>query len=408
MGLKQRFRAWFSIGKEQPVGAEIILPTNLPTNLFNPNQPSTVSVATTCVKILAETIGRMPLNVWKVDKSSGKILDKKNYLWDILHNQPNGFTTANSFFQTLEYHRNFRGNAFARIHRVEGSGIVEWLEILSPSRVTGYTIKNNDLYYTIKNDRGDEEAEVNHMNILHFKMMSPDGIWGINPIAALALNMGVVSKGMQSMDSFYENNALSPKAIKHTVGSSNAALSKEAMAAFNEKYGGAYNAGKWINLPPNTEIQDLQINFADAQIIESMKFNSQQIAAMYGVPVYMATGDYTQSKYNNIEQSQLSYKINTVAPIARMYKSELEAKLLTTKDKKKGGEVEFNINSLVEPDTKTKSEYFGKMITTGVMTPQMVATLEGYPITPDQDVHLVMTNLMSLEQYNKRLPEETK
>ena len=277
---------------------------------------------------------------------------------------------------------------------------------MSPSRVTGYTIKGNDLYYTVKGLNGDKDEEVNHMEMLHFKMMSPDGIWGINPIAALALNMGITSKGLQSMDKFYENNALSPKAIKHIVGSSNSKIASEAMKSFQKTYTGALNAGKWIDLPPNTEIQDLQINFADAQIIESMKFNSQQIAALYGVPVYMATGDFTQSKYNNIEQSQLSYKINTVAPITRMYKAELEMKLLTSKDKKMGKEIEFNINSLVEPDTKTKSEYYAKLAAYGAITPKQIATLEGFPVTDDMDVHLVMTNLMSLEKYNKTTPKE--
>ena len=398
MNIKQRFVSWL-IGKEanhfNGTGANFVLPTNL-------SNPDGVSVATTCVKILSETLGRMPLNVYREDKKGGRILDKKSPLWMPLHRAPNSYTNSNSFFQTVEYHRNSGGNGFAEIHRDENTGAPMWYEILSPSKVTGYKIRDNEVIYMVKaKEEGDDPREIGHMNMLHFKMTSPDGIWGINPIQALALNMSMTSKGMQSMDKFYENNALSPKAIKHIVGSANSKVGAEAMKTFKENYTGALNAGKWIDLPPNTEIQDLAISFADAQLIESLKFNSQQIAAFYGVPVYMATGDFTQSKYNNIEQSQLSFKINTVAPITRMYKAELEMKLLTEKDKRMGKEIEFNINSLVEPDTKTKSEYYAKLAAYGAITPKQIATLEGLPVTDDMDVHLVMTNLMSLEKYNK-------
>ena len=77
MDLKQRFVSWL-IGKEanhfNGTGGDFVLPTNA----FNPNNPDAVSVATTCVKILAETLGRMPLNVYREDKTQGKVLDKKS------------------------------------------------------------------------------------------------------------------------------------------------------------------------------------------------------------------------------------------------------------------------------------------------------------------------------------------
>lgn len=403
MGLKKRFSDWL-LGTPEMVwsGSQGSFTFQ---NKFN--EGDSVAVATTCVKILAETLGTMPLNVYRDDKKDGKVKDKRSNLWELLHYQPNPYTNSNSFFQTLEYHRNFKGNAFAQIHRTEGSGKPLSFEIISPSRVKDYEIKKNELYYVVKsNIKGEDNYLVNSSDMLHFKMMSPDGIMGINPISALSLNLGTTYKGMRTMDSFYANNALSPKALKTVVGSMNATRSKEAMAAFNKEYAGAANAGKWINLPPNTEIQDLQINFADAQIIDSMRFNGQQISALYGVPVYMAMGDYTQSKYNNIEQAQLSYKINTVMPISKMYKAELESKLLTTKQRRLGAEIEFNLNSLVEPDTKTKSEYYRSLANIGVITPKQIATFEGLPTDDVQDIHLVMSNIMALDKLSQ--PVETK
>ena len=397
MNVKERFVNWL-IGTPDSFGYNGTFQT--PTNYYDDASASKVAVATTCVKILSETVGKMPIGVWKTDSTKGKVKDKGHYLYNILHRQPNNYTTANTFFQTSENHRNYKGNSFARIHRHSGTGRVQWLETIPPSKVKNYSIKGNDLYYTLL-DNDDKEYVLNQSEILHFRMMSPDGVWGINPISALSLNMGITHKGMQSLDSFYKNNALSPKALKTIVGSSNAAKSKEALAEFNAANSGVMNAGKWINLPPNTDIVDLQINLADAQIIESLKFNSQQIAALYGVPVYMATGDFTQSKFNNIEQSQLSFKVNTISSITRMYKAELESKLLTEKDRKAGIEIEFNLNSLVEPDTKTKVEYYRGLANIGAITPHQIAVLESLPADPVQNLYLAQTNLQELSKFKR-------
>ena len=398
MAFKQRFFDLI-LGHEATVhgiGANISMPTNSYDN-------TPVSVATTSVKILAETMAKMPLNIWTPDKTKGRVKDTKTDLYWLVHSQPNKYTTTNTLIQALEYQRNFKGNAFAEIKRNQGTGKPMHFEILPQRLVKGYKITNGDLYYEVYTGKDNAETrDVNQSDMLHFRMVTKDGIWGINPIEALSLNMGVTHKGLKSMDSFYTNNALSPKALKSVVGAANVGRSKEAISTFQAEYAGSNNAGKWINLPPNVDVVDLAINFADAQIIESLKFNSQQIAALYGVPVYMATGDYEQSKFNNIEQMSLAFKVNTIQAIARMYKAELESKLLTTKERKQGKEIEFNMNVLVEPDTKTKAEYYGKLLQGGVIKPSQVAMFENLEATEDQDILLAQTNLQELSKFKNK------
>jgi HK97 family phage portal protein len=375
-------------------------------NSFNSNAPEAVSVTNTCVKILAETLGRLPLEIYTTEEGRGKLKDKKFYLYDILHTQPNPWTNANMFYQALEYHRSFRGNSFALIHRNEGTGRVDMLEVLDPRRVIGYKLEGTELYYLVRSKDGKKENSVNSVNMLHFRMQTDDGIWGINPILSLKLNMSSLQKGSQTMDAFYQNNAFSPKALKQVVATQNTTYLNEALKDFEKQYAGATKAGKVIKLPPNTELQDLAIDFQTAQIIESMKLNGQQIAAHYGVPIFMATGDYTQSKFNSIEAMQIGFKIHTLAPITRMYKAELEMKLLTEKDRAKSREIEFNLNSMVEPDTKTKTDYYKGLAYIGAITPQQVAILEGFPASDIQDIHMVQTNMMGLEQYRAKSKAE--
>lgn len=392
------------VGRTEPVKEQLISDLTF-GGKFNPYQADRVSVATTCVKILAESVGKLPAEILRDQDGKGKMRDTDFYLYKLLHEQPNPWTTANTFFQTLEYHRNFKGNAFAKIHRNAATGRVEWLEIITPSRVKGYKLEKGQLYYSIKSedDRKDDEL-VNANDILHFRMMSPDGIWGINPIEALRMNMSVTFQGLNTMDSFYENNLFSPKAIKSSVaGAANKKLMDEAVDEISKKFSGAGKAGKLIPLPANTEIQDLQINLQDAQIIESMKFNSQQISALYGVPVFMATGDYTQSKFNSIEQMSIGFKVNTIQPITRMYKAEIESKLLTDADKYQARrEFMFDLNSLVEADLRSKGDWFKSLFNMAAISPEEIAKRNGLPTEGLSSDTWAPTNTMSVPVYYEK------
>lgn len=364
-------------------------------NNWNGN-PETISTCYTAVKILSQTISSLPLNIYLNNNEKGKVKQPQHYLYDKLHYNPNNYLTSQSFFQTLEVHRNFTGNAFARIHRNANTGRVNNLEIISPSRVIGYDIEKGELYYKLKRKNSDKPEIVHSADLLHFRHISRDGIWGLNPIHALRLNLSTTAKGLQTIDAFYENNANTSKAIKSTIGGANQKAMLEAIEKFKEEYGGSLNAGKLIPLPPNTELQDVAMSFVDAQFISTIKFNADQIGALYGVPSHLL-GNYESSKFNNVEQLQLNYKANTVASTARMYRQEMEFKLLTGTERKAGYSIEFNTSAMLELDQKTKMESYKTLIQHGVITPNTVAKLENYETFAQGNYHYLFNQVQPLE-----------
>ena len=254
---------------------DTVVPTIMNGSPFDINKAESVSSVYICVKTLADTLSRMPLNVY-VESDRGRIVDKNDYRYPLLHYNPNNYTSSQTFFAALEYYRNIKGNSFAKIYR-DRSGRVVSLELLSPSRVMGYGVSNNELYYMVS--EGDDmsnqkEVKYNASDILHFRGLTKDGIWGINPIEAIRLNVSSTYQGLQVLDAFYKNNATSPKAIKSTISGQNQKAMLEALNDFKTKYTGAVNAGQMIPLPPNTEVVDLQLNFADAIFIDTIKFIS--------------------------------------------------------------------------------------------------------------------------------------
>lgn len=361
---------------------------------FDISRAESVSSVYTSIKILAETVSRMPLNIYS-DEGEGRTVNKDDYRYALLHYNPNAWTTQQQFFSALEYWRNLKGNSFARIFR-NGRGEVTSLVLIPPSKVLSYAISNGELYYTIKDDNN-KEIVINASEILHFRGLTKDGIWGINPIEALRMNLSASYQGIQTIDNFYKNNAASPKAIKSTISGANQKALIEALNEFERKYAGSQNAGKLIPLPPNTEIVDMALNMADAEFIATLKFNTTQIGSLYGIPPHML-GILEATKFNNVEMMMLDFKATTLASISRMYRQELEFKLLTTNERLNGISIEFNFNSLVEVNQTERFNNYRTLANLGVITANDIAKLEGWPTYPEGDYHLVPGNYLTMDQ----------
>jgi len=391
-----------TLGTYDEYNEQILQPLSIGVakNTFQNSDVEKIATAMTCIKVLGDTISRLPINVYQAT-DSGNQIDKEDYRQDLLHYTPDGMITSNQFFGALEYQRNLRGNSFARIYRDKLTGNVNSLEFIPSNMVSGYKKVRGQLFYIIyekkANSKDTKEVIVNAQDMLHFKMITKNSIWGINPIEVQRMNLSTLWKAKNTVDSFYENNAFSPKVLKSQIP--DAQFQKqfaESMKDFKSSNVGPANAGNIIKLPPFTEIQELSLDPVDAKFIESTKFDTTQIAAFYGVPPDMV-GVYEYSKYNNVEQAQLNFKVNTISAIARMYRQELEFKMLTTQERKTGKSIEFVTQALIETDIVTRSSYFKAMQDMGVMTSNQIALLEGLPTYPEGDKHYMSTQTTAVE-----------
>ena len=89
-----------------------------------------------CAKVLCETIGSLPLITYRKQVRGGKERAPEHPLYELLHDQPNGYQTSLDLRQMLQGHTTLRGNAYARI--IAGArGRVDRLLPLRPDRMRG-------------------------------------------------------------------------------------------------------------------------------------------------------------------------------------------------------------------------------------------------------------------------------
>lgn len=362
-------------------------------NQFQNSDVEKIGIAVKCCKVLSDNISRLPVNIYQ-SSDNGNEIDMADYRRELLHYSPDGIITAQAFFAALEYNRNLRGNSFARILRETNSGRVVGLELIPSNYVEGYKTVRGQLYYTYykKLENGNtRKTVVNSSDMLHFKMVTRNGIWGINPVEVQRTNLSTLYKSGNVRDTYLENNAWVPAFLKSTVPDANFIKPfNEAMKQFKDKNVGPANAGTIASLPPFTEIQQLDMNVIDAEFLAGTEADGKQIAAWYDVPAHMVGLDTGTSK--NIEELTRSFTTFGLGPIARMYRQELEFKLLSESERKSGKTIEFNLQSIIETDLKTKVAYYKEMFNMGVLSGNQIAISEGLPAYPGGEKHFIPSN----------------
>jgi HK97 family phage portal protein len=352
---------------------------------FNDNA-NALNTIFTCKKILTETLSKMPLQVLKNGK---KFKDHK--LYNLIRYSPNSYQTSNVWISTAIGHLCDTGNFFCKINKVNGK--VVNLQIKHPKTFKGYKLNTAGvLIYSFIDE------DINGQDLIHFKIYSDDGIIGTSPLAALNKLMSINFQAGQTIDSYYKNGLHSNKALK-SMSNVDGKDYNRAQQEWAKSHTGSLRAGEIMNLPYGSEIQELKLEFTDAHLLPSLKFTAEQIGAAYGIPNYML-GLVENSK--NIEESLLSFEKQTIQPIATIISEELEAKLLTDKEKINDDvTIELDLKVMMATDSNTRATYLKTLKDAAIISANEAAVIEGFDTYEGGQYHYQQSQYQPLELITK-------
>ena len=368
-------------------------------------QPDKIGTLYTCCKILSENLSRMPLSVWSDNEMGLTELRRHRLTW-LLKHQPNGYQNAQQFWSTVEYHRSVYGNAFVRKHTA-ASGYTASLEIIHPGYLKEYYFSNGQLFYCFFNPEMTGTFDIPAFDVLHLKGMSEDGVIGLSPLVAIERQTNINERATATIDNFYKNNATSPMALETdlpgTLSGPGMGLLKDSKTFFEASYTGPDNAGKWIHLPIGTRLKSIAMQFADARLIETLRFTREDISSAYGIPLFMVDGS---AEKLDVEQLTTLFKTNTMGPIVAIYMQEINSKMLTRNEIEQGFSAMFDVFSLVGMDYNSRVTAIKEQVVNGLMTPNEGARkLGNHPIQGDYGKkHYMQAQYIPLEDYGQYNP----
>lgn len=347
----------------------------------------------TCMRILTDSVSKLPLKLYKdTDKGIEKATD--HYLYNLLKLRPNKNMSSSDFWKCIEFQRNEYGHAVAVIE-TDRSGKITALHPLDMSKTSIYLDPENKLglnesvWYVHTSASGEKIFKTDE--VLHFKGMTPDGINGIAVKEYLKTNIENLQYSANYINKHFAGG-LSVKGVMHYIGDLDDNAAVRMKQRIEKGATGTDNIGKILTLPPGFSFSPLSTSMADAQFFEIYKLSMAQIASAFGIKQHMIN-DLSGAKFNNVTQQNEEFYRDTLQSILYMYEQELTYKLLTEGEVRTGMYFNFNVDSILRSDLKTRYEAYGLGIEKGFLTPNEVREKEGLPKVEGGD-QLVMNGTM--------------
>ena len=336
-----------------------------------------------CVRVLSEAIAQLPLHLYKYN-DNGKERVPQHPLYFLLHDQPNPEMTSFVFRETLMSHLLIYGNAYAQIIR-NGRGDVIGLYPLMPDKMKVDRDEKNRLIYIYSrydeaNPNLKEQGDIVLYadEVLHIPGLGYDGLVGYSPIALAKNAIGISIACEDYGASFFGNNANPSGVLEHPGVIKNPDKLRDA---WHRAYGGR-NAHKVAVLEEGVKFTPISIPNNEAQFLETRKFQIEEIARMYRVPLHMI-GDLDHATFSNVEHLSLDFVKYSLDPWIVRWEQGLMKALLSHSEKGKYF-IKFNVEGLLRGDYASRMQGYATARQNGWMSANDIRELEDMNMIPDE------------------------
>lgn len=258
-----------------------------------------------CVGLLATVIAGCPLRTFRdpgkveqfppiLDKSNNSMVYTQYELWEL-----------------VVVHLALWGNAFVRKIRNPLTDQIVDLQPIYPGRVSVHRVTPREAARTgieagtkifeVKRlaDDGLEFVDTSPIiytdfEIMHIPGMGYDGVQGLSPIQFAARTIGTAMAGDKLAARFYSKGSILSGIIKVKAPLASQAQADTIRQKWIQKMGGTGHAGEVAVLDAATDFQQLTIPPDALQFLESRRWETNEIARMYGIPPHLV-GDVERS-----------------------------------------------------------------------------------------------------------------
>lgn len=362
----------------------------------------------TCLKMLSETMGKLPLKYFQ-ETPQGRARADPTPMSYLLSVRPNDIMTPSTLWSTVEQNCEHYGNGYIWIRgafearRYGGEYKVYDLWPLPSSCVTvlmddvGVFAGKGKLYYQYNDPKTGEMYLFRSEEIMHFKTWySLNGITGEPVRRILQDTVGGALESQKFMNNLYRQGLTASMAMQY-VGDLDEQKQKALTKKFADKLSGPQNAGKVIPVPIGLQLTPLKMTLTDAQFFELKKYSALQIAGAFGIKPNQIN-NYEKSSYANSETQQLAFLVDTMSYRLKMYEDEINAKALTYKESAAGFFYKFNEKAILRTDSKTQMENLASAVNNGIYTPNEARRYLDLPDDPAGNRLIVNGNYIPLER----------
>ncbi|SFF96706.1 phage portal protein [Prevotella sp. KH2C16] len=335
--------------------------TNGMLGAFTENRSLQLSTVYRCVDCISDAVAQLPIEIMRVNSNGYKRNAYDHPAYYLIAKEPNRRMSRYMMMKAAVSAMILKGNAYIYISR-DDAGNAIGLEFLKPGTVTVIDDEHGHIMAYGHPAYGWIEPD----NMIHLINFSTDGEHGMSTIsyAAQAIELAVDSENHAK--GFFKGGANLSGVV--TVNS-----------VLTQKQKKDFLASWYQNFDPNTghpngvaimeadmDFKPITVNPADAQLLETRKYNVEDICRFFGVSPVKAY-DLSKSSYSTIEATQLAFLTDTLQPLLEKIELEFERKVFVPSERFLY-DVRFDTSSLIRTDKNALAEYYTKLFQLGVFT----------------------------------------
>ncbi len=348
-----------------------------------------------CTRLLSETIGTLPLLLYRKDKKGGRDVDAGHPLYRILHDSPNADMTAAEFWESAIASLCLWGNAYAEIKR-NGAGEIVALNFLVPDKVKVERNEAGARVYTVIDKT--KRRQVPEARMFHVRGFGIGGDVGLSPVGyarrTLALSIDTDDAAANAM-----RNGVRPAGFLVVPNKTTSEQKISLRETFIDPITGPSGSARAAILEQGMDWKEAKgLPPEDLQLLQCRAFAVEELCRWFRVPPFMIGHTEKSSSWGTgLEQQMIGFLTFSLRPYLTRIEQAVKKQLLGPAERA-DVYAEFVLDGLMRADSAGRAAIWNVMAQNGIRTRNEIRQKENLPPLPGGDVLTVQSNLVPLDQ----------
>lgn len=290
------------------------------------NQAMKIEAFNSCVRDKAESIGQIPLKLFRTKPDGKREIVKSGREHRIFTRKPCDYLTWQGFMEMVVSNIETRGAFYAYRVKNDRGNVMGIIPFRNQGNIRPAMDINGNIYYTYVTNDGKIKDPYAVEDLLIIKNFTLDGYTVLPPVVYMATLLGIVDSQEESYKELQENGITSQMAL----ASENSFNDPEALKRLKDdwdSYRGPQGRKKIPILEQGLKPISLKLTPAELDLLKHREFSVDRICRMTRVPPHRVGMSSEGGAKGSITELDEMYMRNALNPILTKVESELNEML---------------------------------------------------------------------------------
>lgn len=350
-----------------------------------------VTACYSCVRIIAEQIAILPVNLYQEETDKGRTKQKQHNVYRLLNIEPNPYMTAYNFWMAMMVQKLLTGFGYAEVERDRKTKAPIALWPIPTKYVTKKKNSRGEPVYEVKIN-ADKPKMIAYGNMLEIQGVTPDGYSVYEPIQLLKNALGL-SRSAELFSKEYFDEGTHPSGVITYPGALRAEKQEEFRKQVKNTYSGLGKHHRVMLLEDGMKFDRITAPPNEGQMYESRQFQVIEICRFFNVPPHKVM-DMSRATWGNMEESNIQFVNDSLLPHLINNQQSIYQTLLFDFEKRDGLYAEYDLNNLLRGRLQDRFESYAKARQWGWLNVNEIRAKENMSsIGPQGDIYIEPLNM---------------